>query len=119
MLLDLLGHGRSDKPLHPAAHRMDLHVGQVVCLLDTLGVDQAVLGGVSLGADVALLTAVAAPERVSGLILDMPVLEWGLPTAITMFLPLLLGLRYARPPARLISMAATRLPNRASARSTR
>ena len=110
VLLDLLGHGRSDKPLHPAAHRMDLHVEQVICLLDTLGVDKAVLGGVSLGADVGLLTAVMAPERVSGLILDMPVLEWGLPTVVTILLPLLLGLRYARPAARLISMVASRLP---------
>ena len=44
VLLDLLGHGRSDKPCHPAAHRMDIHVEQVICLLDQLGVDQAVLG---------------------------------------------------------------------------
>jgi pimeloyl-ACP methyl ester carboxylesterase len=110
VLLDLLGHGRSDKPFDPAAHRMDLHVEQVVCLLDTLGVDRAVLGGVSLGADVSLLTAVMAPKRVSGLILDMPVLEWGLPTAVAMLLPLLYGLRYARPAARLITSVASRLP---------
>jgi pimeloyl-ACP methyl ester carboxylesterase len=110
VLLDLLGHGRSDKPIHPAAHRMDLHVEQVLCLLDTLGVDRAVLGGVSLGADVGLLTAVTAPERVSGLILDMPVLEWGVPTAVAMLLPLLLGLRWARPAARLVSVVASRLP---------
>ncbi len=110
VLLDLLGHGHSDKPSDPAAHRMDLHVQQVICLLDTLGVDKAVLGGVSLGADVSLLTAVAAPERVSGLILDMPVLEWGMPTAVTIFLPLLIGLRNAGAAARLVSWAATRLP---------
>jgi pimeloyl-ACP methyl ester carboxylesterase len=110
VLLDLLGHGRSDKPRHPAEHRMDIHVEQVVCLLDQLGADQAVLGGVSLGADVSLLTAVSAPERVRGLILDMPVLEWAAPAAAAVFLPLMLGLHFARPGVRLISWAASRLP---------
>jgi pimeloyl-ACP methyl ester carboxylesterase len=110
VLLDLLGHGRSDKPRHAAAHRMDIHVEQVICLLDRLGVDQVVLGGVSLGANVSLLTAVSAPERVRGLILDMPVLEWAVPTATAVFLPLLLGLRHAGAAARLVSWAASRLP---------
>jgi pimeloyl-ACP methyl ester carboxylesterase len=72
--------------------------------------DQVVLGGVSLGADVSLLTAVSAPERVRGLILDMPVLERALPTAAAVFLPLLLGLRHAGAAARLASWAASRLP---------
>ena len=58
VLLDLLGHGRSDKPRHAGAHRMDLYAEQVLCLLDELGVDQVVLGGVSLGTNVSLLTAV-------------------------------------------------------------
>jgi pimeloyl-ACP methyl ester carboxylesterase len=35
----------------------------VVCLLDELGVDQVVLGGVSLGTNVSLLTAVRALRR--------------------------------------------------------
>src|SRR5262245_52470098 len=48
VLLDLLGHGRSDKPRHAGAHRMELYAGQVLRLLDELGVEEAVLGGVSL-----------------------------------------------------------------------
>ena len=48
VLLDLLGHGRSDKPRHAGPHRMDLYAEQVLCLLDELGADQVVLGGVSL-----------------------------------------------------------------------
>src|SRR5260221_459509 len=82
VLLDLLGHGRSDKPRHAGSHRMDLYAKQVLCLLDELGVDQVVLGGVSLGTNVSLLTAVEAPERVRGLILEMPVLEWAVPPAL-------------------------------------
>ena len=63
VLLDLLGHGRSDKPRHAGAHRMDLYAEQVLCLLDELGVDQVVLGGVSMGTNVSLMATVAAPEK--------------------------------------------------------
>ena len=110
VLLDLLGHGRSQKPRHAGAHRMDLYAEQVLCLLDELGVDQVVLGGVSLGTNVSLLTAVQAPERVRGLILEMPVLEWATPAAALAFLPLLIEVHYARVPLRLVSRAASRLP---------
>ena len=110
VLLDLLGHGRSQKPRHAGVHRMDLYAEQVLCLLDELGLDQVVLGGVSLGTNVSLLTAVRAPERVRGLVLEMPVLEWATPAAALAFLPLLLEVHYARVPLRLVSRAASRLP---------
>jgi pimeloyl-ACP methyl ester carboxylesterase len=110
VLLDLLGHGRSDKPRHAGAHRMDLYAEQVLCLLDELGVDQVVLGGVSLGTNVSLLTTVRAPDRVRGLVLEMPVLEWAVPAAALVFLPLLIEVHYARAALRLVSWAASRLP---------
>jgi len=110
VLLDLLGHGRSDKPRHASPHRMDLYAEQVLGLLDELGVDQAVLGGVSLGTNVGLLAAVRAPERVRGLVLEMPVLERAAPTAALTFVPLLLQTHYARPVMRLVSRAASLLP---------
>jgi len=110
VLLDLLGHGRSDKPRHAGPHRMDLYADQVLCLLDELGVDQAVLGGVSLGTNVSLLTAVRAPDRVRGLVLEMPVLEWAVPAAAIVFLPLLLEVHYGRRVLRAVSWAASRLP---------
>ena len=110
VLLDFLGHGHSDKPRHAGAHRMDLYANQLLCLLDELGVDQVVLGGVSMGTNVSLLAAAAAPDRVRGLILEMPVLEWAVPAAALVFLPLLLGVHYARAPLRLISKAASNLP---------
>ncbi|HEU5159691.1 MAG TPA: alpha/beta fold hydrolase [Streptosporangiaceae bacterium] len=110
VLLDLLGHGRSDKPRHAGPHRMDLYAEQVLCLLDELDVDEVVLGGVSLGTNVSLLTAVRAPERVRGLVLEMPVLEWAVPAAALVFLPLLLGVHYTRPALRLVSKVAARLP---------
>ena len=109
VLLDFLGHGRSDKPRHSGAHRMDLYAEQVLCLLDELGVDQVVLGGVSMGTNVSLMATVAAPGRVRGLILEMPVLEGAAPAAAIVFLPLLLGVHYARTPLRLVARAASRL----------
>ena len=112
VLLDLLGHGRSDKPRHSGPHRMDLYANQVLCLLDGFGVDQVVLGGVSLGTNVSLLTAVRAPEKVRGLVLEMPVLELlRCPAAALFFVPLLLQVRYARTPLRLVSRVVSRLPS--------
>jgi pimeloyl-ACP methyl ester carboxylesterase len=111
VLLDLLGHGRSEKPRHAGAHRMDLYAEQVLCLLDELGVDQVVLGGVSLGTNVSLLATVQAPERVRGLVLEMPVLEWAAPAAALVFAPLMLEVHYARALLRLVSWVASRLPS--------
>lgn len=112
VLLDLLGHGQSDKPMQPSAHRMDLYTRQVLALLDELGVDQVVLGGISLGTNVSLLTAAQAPERVRGLVLEMPVLETAAPAAALTFVPLLLHVRYvARGPLRLASWVISRLPS--------
>jgi len=110
VLLDLLGHGRSDKPRHAGPHRMDLYAEQVLCLLDELGADQVVLGGVSLGTNVSLLATVQAPERIRGLVLEMPVLEWAAPAAALVFAPLLLEVHYARAVLRLVSRVASRLP---------
>jgi pimeloyl-ACP methyl ester carboxylesterase len=110
VLLDLLGHGRSDKPRHAGPNRMDLYADQLLCLLDELGVDQVVLGGVSLGTNVSLLATVRAPEKVRGLVLEMPVLEWAAPAAALVFAPLLLEVHYARAGLRLVSRVAARLP---------
>jgi pimeloyl-ACP methyl ester carboxylesterase len=110
LLLDLPGHGGSDKPRHASAHRMDSYAHYVVALLDHLGIDDAVVGGVSLGANVSLQVAVQAPGRVRALVLEMPVLEWATPGAALVFLPILLGIHYAAPVARLMASLARRVP---------
>ena len=93
--VDLLGHGRSDRPADQHAYSMTAFAHQVVALLDHLGADRAVVGGVSLGANVALETAVLAPERVAGLLLEMPVLNHALEAAIVAFVPLMFAARFA------------------------
>src|SRR4249919_4048107 len=57
ILLDLVGHGRSDKPEHASAYRIDTYADQVFALADELGIEQPVLGGMSLGANVSLFAA--------------------------------------------------------------
>src|ERR1700752_2377037 len=55
--LDLLGHGLSDRPEDMASYSMPLFAGQVLALLDHLGVESAIVGGTSLGANVTLEVA--------------------------------------------------------------
>lgn len=110
VLLDLLGHGRSDKPLRASEYRMDGYAHDVVGLLDHLGVERAVIGGVSLGAGVSLQVAVHAPGRVQGLLIEMPVLEWAVPAAAMIFTPLLLVMHYAGTPAGWFASAFQRMP---------
>ena len=92
--LDLLGHGRSDRPADPHAYSMTAFAEQVVALLDHLGAAQAVVGGTSLGANVSLEVAVLAPERVRGLIVEMPVLNNALEAGILAFAPLMFAARF-------------------------
>src|SRR3954466_1825651 len=73
--LDLLGHGDSDRPREKWRYSMPTFGQQVLALLDELGVGEATLMGTSLGANVALEAAVAAPERVRGMVIEMPVLD--------------------------------------------
>src|SRR5581483_5772892 len=96
ILLDLLGHGRSDKTSDPKDHRNDFYADQVIALLDHLGLPQAMVGGVSLGCIVSLHVAVKAPQRVAGLFLEMPVMEWSAPWAAFLLAPPLLAARFAR-----------------------
>ena len=92
--LDPLGHGRSDRPADPQAYSVTVFAEQVVALLDHLGAPQAVIGGISLGANVALETAAIAPARVRGLILEAPILDNGVEAGILTFGPLLLTARF-------------------------
>src|SRR4051794_13888933 len=77
--VDLLGHGRSDRPVDMTRYSMTLFAEQVVALLDHLEIDEAVIGGTSLGANVSLEAAALAPERVRGMLVEMPVLDNALP----------------------------------------
>lgn len=108
--LDLLGHGESDRPLDMWRYSMALFGEQTIALLDHLGVERAVVGGTSLGANAALEAAVRAPERVRGLVVEMPVLDNALLACALAFTPLLVGLTFGEPLARLASRGARLVP---------
>ncbi|MDE2150472.1 MAG: alpha/beta fold hydrolase [Gammaproteobacteria bacterium] len=109
-LLDLLGHGRSERSRDPKDHRTDFYADQVLALLDHLGWPQALIGGVSLGAITALQVAVRAPRRVRALFLEMPVLEWSAPWATVILAPILFAARVLRPGYRRLGKALARMP---------
>jgi len=81
---------------------------QVVQLLDHLGAEQAVIGGTSLGSNVSLEVADVAPQRVRGLLLEMPVLDKALEAGIIAFSPLMFVARFA-PLSVTMLRAVTRL----------
>src|SRR3954452_5888136 len=93
--LDLLGHGRSDRPADPLVYSMSAFGDQVVALLDHLGAKQAVIGGTSLGANVSLEVAAEHPERVKGLLVEMPMLDNALEAGIVAFVPIMFAARFA------------------------
>lgn len=107
---DFLGHGESDKPTRASRYRMDAFGREMVALLDHLEIDRAVIGGVSLGAGVSLQMAVNAPDRMQALVLEMPVLEWAVPAAAMLFVPLLLAMHYASGPMGALAGLARRVP---------
>jgi pimeloyl-ACP methyl ester carboxylesterase len=72
LCLDARGHGQTQPLGEPSALTFDVFGDDLVALLDHLGVDQALIGGISMGAGVALNVAVRYPERVAGLVLARP-----------------------------------------------
>jgi pimeloyl-ACP methyl ester carboxylesterase len=108
--VDLLGHGRSDQPDDLRLYSMPLFAEQVVALLDHLELARAVVGGTSLGANVALELAVRHPRRVEGLFVEMPVLDNALAAVAAIFAPVLLGLRLGRPAIELSSRLSSLVP---------
>jgi pimeloyl-ACP methyl ester carboxylesterase len=108
--LDLLGHGDSDRPPEMWNYSMTIFATQVVALLDALGIERAVVGGTSLGANVSLEVAAVAPERLRGLLIEMPVLDNALLGCALAFTPLLIGLTFGAPAVRLLGMGARAIP---------
>jgi pimeloyl-ACP methyl ester carboxylesterase len=108
--VDMLGHGASDQPHEMTAYSMQQFGRDVIALLDHLELPQAVIGGTSLGANVALEVAVAAPARVRALVLEMPVLENALPAAAAAFVPLALALRISHRVMGLVARITRRIP---------
>jgi pimeloyl-ACP methyl ester carboxylesterase len=108
--LDLLGHGASERPRDMTAYSMTFFGEQVIGLLDHLGVDEAIVAGTSLGANTALEAAAMAPDRVRGMVVEMPVLDNALLGCAIAFTPLMVSLTFGEPVMRAVASVARRIP---------
>jgi pimeloyl-ACP methyl ester carboxylesterase len=112
--LDLLGHGKSDRPHDMRQYSMVQFAEQTIALLDHLEIDQAVVGGTSLGANVTLSVAAEAPERLRGMIVEMPVLDNALLACALFFTPIMVALTFGEPVMRLVQAGARMVPSQAT-----
>jgi pimeloyl-ACP methyl ester carboxylesterase len=108
--IDLLGHGRSDRPTDMSQYSMTFFARQVEALLDHLDLDSAVIGGTSLGANVTLELAYLEPRRVKAMMVEMPVLDNALLAAAVIFTPIMIGLRFGEPLLKVVASLARRIP---------
>ncbi|MBV9424915.1 MAG: alpha/beta fold hydrolase [Solirubrobacterales bacterium] len=107
---DPLGHGASDRPRDMWRYSMSAFGRQALALLDHLGLDRAVLGGTSLGANITLEVASIAPERLQGMIVEMPVLDHAIPACAAAFTPLLFALTFGERPMKALARRARSVP---------
>jgi pimeloyl-ACP methyl ester carboxylesterase len=110
--LDPLGHGASDRPRQMWRYSIAEFAKQTLALLDHLELDRAVVGGTSLGANITLELAAAAPERLRGMIIEMPVLDHAIPACGAAFTPMLFGLTFGEPVMRVAAAGARVLQRR-------
>src|SRR3954447_13702616 len=110
--LDVLGHGKSDRPRDMWRYSMTFFGEQVVGLLDHLGLDEAVIAGTSLGANITLEVCAVAPERVRGMVIEMPVLDNALLGCAVAFTPMMVALTVGEPVMRGIQRLTRLIPDR-------
>jgi pimeloyl-ACP methyl ester carboxylesterase len=108
--VDLLGHGRSERPQDMWRYSMNAFARQTIALMDHLELDEAVVMGTSLGANTALEVAAQAPERLRGMVIEMPVLDNALLSSAVFFTPILLALTFGAPVMKLLQRGARAIP---------
>jgi pimeloyl-ACP methyl ester carboxylesterase len=110
--VDLLGHGESDRPRDMWRYSMYSFGEQLVALMDHLEIEQAVLMGTSLGANASLEVAARAPERLRGMVIEMPVLDNALLASALSFTPILVALTFGEPVMKLVARGTRAIPRR-------
>lgn len=69
ILIDARGHGRSDKPHDAGAYALENRVGDVVAVLDAVGVEKASFWGYSMGGWIGFGMAKFASDRLERLVI--------------------------------------------------
>jgi pimeloyl-ACP methyl ester carboxylesterase len=107
--IDLLGHGRSDRPPEMAHYSMTFFARQVEALLDHLGIERAVIGGTPWVRTWRWRLHTSSRSG-SGMMVEMPVLDNALLAAAVIFTPIMLGLRFGAPLLRGVASVTRRIP---------
>lgn len=109
---DPLGHGASSRPRDPWRYSITAFAEQTLALMDHLELGTAVVGGTSMGANVSLEVAALAPDRLAGMMIEMPVLDNAIAACGAAFTPLLFALKFGEPVMRVIANGARAVPRR-------
>lgn len=72
VVFDQRGHGDSTPITDPALYDAERMAGDMVAIMDALGIERAMIGGESMGATTSLLFALQWPQRVETLLLTGP-----------------------------------------------
>lgn len=70
ILVDIIGHGKSEAPADYKRYSMENVVADLACLLDALKVEKTHLVGYSMGGRLALSFAVTYPDRLKKIVLE-------------------------------------------------
>jgi len=108
--VDLLATAAPTGPTTSAATRCSASPSRSSPLLDHLEVEQAVVGGTSLGATWPWRTAALAPDRVRGMFIEMPVLDNALVAVAVIFNADHGALRFGKPVLGALSALLQRVP---------
>jgi pimeloyl-ACP methyl ester carboxylesterase len=109
---DPLGHGASSRPRDQWRYSISAFAQQTLELMDHLELEHAVVGGTSLGANISLEVASQAPERLAGMVVEMPVLDNAIAACGAAFTPLLFALKFGEPGMRALARGARAVPRR-------
>ncbi|MCL5999542.1 MAG: alpha/beta hydrolase [Chloroflexi bacterium] len=74
VIYDQRGHAESSPANDPAYYQLDRMAGDMAAVMDHFGIEQAAVGGESMGAATSLRFALKWPNRVSALVLCLPAL---------------------------------------------
>lgn len=66
---DMRGHGQSDYPADQAAYSEEATVADMAAILDAVGAERAIIGGLSLGGYMSLAFHLAHPDRTQALLI--------------------------------------------------
>jgi pimeloyl-ACP methyl ester carboxylesterase len=110
--LDYLGQRADGAPHQPDRFSSDRIAAQVLAALDELEIGRALIGGTSIGSNIAVEAALADPERFTGLLLEGPFLEHAQHVMALVFSALFAFVTFGRPAFGLARLASRALPGR-------